>query len=64
MKVGAPLAPTSVNQPLPAPEPQREPLELQPLPAGWERLETDDGACYYHHQETGETTWELPERRV
>merc|ERR1711988_1992417 len=30
------------------------------LPHGWEELAADNGARYYHHQATGETTWHRP----
>lgn len=29
----------------------------EPLPTGWESFTTNEGAVYYHHKESGKTTW-------
>jgi hypothetical protein len=32
-----------------------------PLPPGWERVKTDQGAYYYWDKKSGKTSWKFPE---
>ena len=57
-----PVAPALPALPAPAvmaaPAPQAPPQSE--LPTGWESLVDDYGEVYYFHEESGETSWDLP----
>jgi len=43
-------------------QPPPPPPPTDDLPSGWEELSSDEGALFYHHLTTGETSWERPSR--
>ena len=58
-----PAPPTLPHMAALPPPPAPPPAPLSALPPGWEAHEDDEsGAIYFYNVDTGETTWEAPQR--
>jgi len=55
----APVSSTPAQEETPSEMPTV--MGVPALPPGWKTATTPDGKSYYYHEQTGETSWQLPQ---